>query len=485
MVTRSCDFIFMVTLDWYRLNARELRNCWGSLPFHRSLYRAAAATALIVWGITMVGCRPTEPKISDSDVDLVQDVPKVSAVPLRVWVASPVERPDILVRQWRSSSEQPIEVTALSEDELLQRSDLPADVLLAPTRLLGELLHRNWIAKLPERLLKSPSSAVEDNPGVIDQGDFLVNRSPPGLITATSYAGIQYGVPLGHSMIQLVGSSQVSDVEMSWEQLANRLDRNEIDLLPLAVEDNFIDASALVDRFLAIAMGVSPVNAKYGVLFEIRSLKARLTAEEFMFSARLLQKMAHQHNAAGWVTVLGAHSDAWEWIQQTDQTAYALISISGLDAKSRSMEAAKSIALEQTRHWNDGAGLMATLPVQCRQTVGATRFIQWISGDRRLADLQDSIPGLLPLRNTGILLADRLAQKNLQILQDQNLICELRTPHAAEYRSALAGQLISMLRGDQTAQQALEKAAVQWDAITGLHRKTMQAEYEKSLGLTL
>jgi hypothetical protein len=468
---------------FYARHSHHLTNeSWDRRRSYRCRFDGLVTLALISLVIPFCGCNSTESKPSEQTISATQETPKVSQVPLRIWITAGVDQPEILIRQWLSNSEQPIEVTTLSEAELLLRSNLPADVLLAPTRLLGELLHREWIVKLPDRLLQQrTASAAQSISDSLD--DSPLSQIPPGLVTATSYAGVNYGLPLGHSMNHLLGSPQVSDSEMTWELLASRLDRHEI--LPVTVEDSSIDRDALVDRFLAIAIGLSPVNAKYGVLFEIRSMKARLTADEFLFAARLLQKMASQHDSSSSVAVTGSHRDAWNWIHHSDHPAYALISVSGLDTQARSLEAAHWIPLVPTRHWNDGAGLMATMPSQCRQTAGAIRFIQWICGERTLADLQDSIPGLLPLRNTGILLADRIAQKNLQVMQDQNLVCEPRIPRSGEYRSTLANHLLSMLRGERTAQEALAAAAADWDQVTEQQRKLQQMEYEKSLGLTL
>jgi hypothetical protein len=431
-----------------------------------------------------IGCRPSSSESDVPDPALVE-APKVSTVPLRIWIAAPIDQPDLLIRQWLSDSEQPIEVTSVSEAELLQRSDMPADVLISPTRLLGELLHREWIVKLPERLTPDRRTSAQSNE-TADVPDAPAAEIPAGLKTATSYSAVQYGLPLGHSMIHLIGSASVTDQETSWQSLAERLKQAQPS--PIQVDAALVDANALVDRFLAIAFGVSPVNAKYGVLFEIRTMKARLTASEFLFAAELLHAMAAQPSASGGQAaagIVGSHADAWRWVNGSDQPAFALISVSGLDLESRALESAQWIPLTDSRSWNDGSGLMISMASQCRQTSQSIRFIEWMSSDRTLSNLKGSIPGLIPLASQGTTLADRISQQSLQNFRDLNLVCEPRLPRSHDYRRSLAARLLSMLRGEMNATEAMSAAASDWDQITDGVRKEQQAEYEKSLGLNL
>lgn len=408
---------------------------------------------------------------------------KVSQVPLRIFIVGRLEQPEALMRQWLAETEQPAEIRAISVSELFSASSLQADILVYPSRLLGELTHRQWVVRLPEAL--RDLSAADD---ATEQGSSL--SSLPGLITATSYDGFQYGVPLGFSIAGLMGSPVTTAEQMSYNQLNERLadllgvtELLEVtELEPMEWTPKEVDAEALVDRFLSIAFGVSQVNAKYGVLFEVRTMKSRLNQPEFVFAAELLKRLARQKEGIG--SVLGTHSFAWQWVQQQEAEAYAIVSPGELDLPSRSSDQGRSIPLKGAKNWNLGGGLIASLTAQCRQSAQSIRFVRWLAQDRTIASLEGNLSAAVAVSKSTSSLADRVNQQNLAALSDYNLSCEPRLRLTYRYRELLAAQLVLMVSGQLSVSEGLSASAGAWDSLTTDQFKTQQREYERSLGMT-
>ncbi len=437
----------------------------------------------VLW--QFVGCEPNHPGSNGSNQGTGTDQPtheKVSKVPLRVWIVSKTDPSQILVRRWLSESEQPIDVKILTEDELLSRQDCPADLLLIPTRMIGDVVSRKWVVKLPDAIGRSqpPStSGGETADESLDRREDASESAPRALIAATRYDGVRYGLPIGYSTIQLFGSHSTGPEALNLEGLQDRL--SKIDPRPLEFDDEQVDRDALVDRFLCVAFTASQVNVKYGVLFDVRSMSARLTSDEFVLAAKLLKGLANQPNAE--LSVIGSHDRAWKWINETQLPAYMLVSASGLDAETRMLDSAQWISLDEPRVWYDGSSLMACVTAQCRQTAHATRFVQWLHLPETIATLQPVLPGVVTTSNQSNTLAGRANQISLQNLQANNVSCEPRMAHTHEYRKALAAELIAILRGEKDIQSGLSAAVAAWDTISGQQLEIQRLEYEKSLDI--
>ena len=394
--------------------------CLGQIVIRRCL--TAGLASVVGWLCLVVGCaRLSSPGRRGAPAGSL-----VSPVPLRIWLVGRVDQPELLARQWRAYSDQPIEVRALSVAELLDRADCPADVVLFPSRLLGELLQRQWIVKLPASLLEN---AWADGQTPTDTAEFAV---PAGLATAASYEGVRYGQPLGFAGIRLIASATADASPTSWprliEQVVGRADQSP------EFEQVAVDADALVDRFLAVAFAQSEANPKYGILFDAHTMKARLNEVEFQLAARVLQALASQ--PGGVPSVLGSHAAAWTWVGQSERPAYALVSPTELGVDLEIGDAIQEVAVTPVRGWNSGAGILAALTSQCRQSAQSTRFIRWLAANQTLEALRPVASGILSPQVRGNDLINRLAQQVARDFQDANLSCEPRLPGVETYRQA-------------------------------------------------
>lgn len=422
-------------------------------------------------GSGLVGCKPDQ-RSGEKEDDSASISP--SKTPLRIWLAGTIQQSETLIRQWRGVSEQAIELHVLSVDELLASEKCPADLLLYPSRLLGELLKRQWIIKLP-KTLASPAKAESSDQDVSSASP----ESPPGLNIVCRYNSVTYALPLGYSKISLLGSSAVALESTTFDNLKETL--GKLPVGKIQFDDSLIDVDALVDRFLALAFGLSTINSKYGVLFDLRLMKSRLKNAEFVVAGEILHGLARQTDAIE--SVVGSHADAWKWVNGSSAAVFALASPSQIEADSVQLDSAHAVAIENARPWNSGSGIVASVTSQCRQSAQTARFAQWISKSQTLDTLRGLVPGLVSIESRGQNLAFRLISSDAVVMRQEALITEPRVAGAHLLRRAIANSLVQFLRGEQKLTDALASAAAECEKIVQQHSTSPRSDYEQSLGL--
>lgn len=420
-----------------------------------------------------VGCKPSTPSSTKEPAEQ-SSTPKASSIPLRVWLVGEITQPETLIRQWNAVSDQPVEFRPLHANELLDAEKCPADLLLYPARLLGELVRRQWIVKLPNALDYSKKPAV-----LVPDVEAEIAPAPAAMLAAAKYDAIQYGLPLGYSLLSVLASSASKTESTTWIELGQTLSavtRGAIDF-----DESKVDHEALVDRFLTIAFGIAEVNMKYGVLFDLKSMKPRLAAPEFLKAGEILQGLACQPNATE--SVIGSHSAAWSWINRVDQAAFAVVSPSQLSGEVLSLEGAHRIAIVGAKAWNSGAGVIASMATQCQQSTQTINFARWLSEHSTLDSLRGQVPGMVSSGARGVSLAERMMASDSSLLQRDDISNEPRFPAAYKLRESLAKQLVMFLKG-QSCEQSLSIAAKEWSKIIDEQgTASFKSDYEQSLGL--
>lgn len=430
-------------------------------------------TSASIASITLqLGCKPSPPNSTSESEKSAP--PKTSTVPLRVWLVGEIAQPETVIRQWNAVSEQPVEFRSLQTNEFFDSEKCAADLLLYPARLLGELVRRKWIVKLPSALdySKKPASTGRD---VEDE----IAPAPPAMLAAAKYNAIQYGLPLGYSLLSVLASSASKTDSTTWKELRQSL--TAVARRSVEFDDSKVDAEALVDRYLTIAFGIAEVNSKYGVLFDLKTMKPRLTAREFLEAGEILQGLASQPNAIE--SVIGSHSTAWSWINRVDQAAFAIASPSQLSGEVLSLEDAHKVAIDGGKAWNSGAGVIASMATQCQQSTQTINFARWLSEHTTLDSLRGQVPGMISSGVRGVSLAERMMASDSSLLQRDDISNEPRFPVAYRLRSSLAKQLVLFLKG-QSCEQALSTAADEWSKIVDEQGPaSFKSDYEQSLGL--
>ncbi|MCA9194679.1 MAG: hypothetical protein KDB03_23070 [Planctomycetales bacterium] len=431
-------------------------------------------------------------------------VTSTTEIPLRMWVVAPIASRDNFVRQWQSGSEQQLDIRSLTVEELLQESSCDCDVIVYPSRLTGELVSREWLTKLPSSL--TAQNGVAPVEGVSDNVLF----QPPAWAFQASYGASTYGMSLGCSLPIAIASPALAaelqpllneSNQLTWEQISPKLKQSE----PSNTWPGSTDIDALVDRFLALATSFSARNSKYGLLFEMQTMQARLTAPEFHRAAEMLILLAKQDPTA--VAAMGTHSAVWQWVSEAQESAIGLAVPSSLDTTSATLKGATVFHLmltpvvdpkssvstqldtQQPRQlsYNGGSGLVASISVECRQSGLASFLLKWLQESASRNVIAPLIPGIDPATSLGG--TDSTERRARQLLRDSwasdTVPAEPRLPRVEEYRHALGMHLVKLIRGEVAIDEALKSANDDWNRISEDAGTGQRNQYEKSLGLTM
>lgn len=457
----------------------------------------------VVGGVLLLAISGCQPKLEQIESDKSDDTTSAaSKIPLRVWVVAPEGELELFERQWLANSEQPLELRTLSMPELLQAPSSQCDVLLYPANLMGELIKREWIIRLPSSL---------SQPGATDSEESSISSTPAAWRAQADYGGETMGVSLGCAVPVFVASAALvtDDGSASWEQALAQLHVEANESPAFSFEAGDVDAEALVDRFLAIVASLSERDPGYGMLFDLQSMRARLADAEYRQAASLLAALAAQPE--GLASVLGSHSTAWTWGATRDTAALAIAApaqlstqaagitsgnIVELNLDSAATPTAESLGAEngatdvaanrpRIAWWSTGAGLVASQSSSCRQTNQANAFLRWLQIPATRGMLAGLLPGVessSPAAGSQTL--SWKAQRELsQQVTTKGLALEPRLPSSHLYRQALAAELQQFLSGQKNAQGALQDAARSWDAITEKAGQSQRRNYEQSLNL--
>ena len=437
----------------------------------RPLFLFAIAALLSV----VVGCDPQRANESNAQKPTA---PTTSTVPLRLWIVADVSDATLVERAWLTGSDQKLEIRTLTVAEFLAEKSCNCDVVMYPSRQLGELLDRKWLTKLPAAL----ATPAEDAPQV-----------PAAWNRQAIYGADAWGVPLGASVPLVVVSPAAIEATAQaddWDSLLKSL-RGDLEKQPLRkIDPAVVDRAALVDRFLAIAGGLSERTPDYGVLFELQTMAPRLTEPEFKRAAKILIDLTLQSSAgdvAASLPVVANASQAWTWVHAQPTPAIAIVAPSMLTADAAKATGGKAKRVPaKWNGWNTGSGLNASLSKNCRQSARASELLMWLrSSDTRqtLAPVVCGIESASPISGSDSTAwqASGLAS---ELSASASMPNELRLPRTEDYRNALADQLIAALSGDKSIEDALGAASDDWQKITEAHGRVLQrTEYERSLGL--
>lgn len=435
------------------------------------------------------GCQPAGESDS-AQLDSAQPT-SVSDVPLRVVVAGQADDVTLFERQWLAGSDQPIEVSVISPMDFLQTENVDGDVVLFPARFLGDMVRHGWIAKLPEAVLAS--DAADDIPVAGSAAAQAQTRVGPD----------QYAISLGCSLPSVLANeallsklenSDQGERQFTWTELLELLAPGQAETAADASADAVtetntdVDREALVDRFLAIAGGLNERNTKYGILFEMQTMSSRLEEPEFVEAANVLKSLYDL--PGGPASVLGSHENAWLSIVGLENPM--LVIANPAEFRTAGMKITEGAplriaTLSNTKGWNTGGGMLASIAADCRQSSRSVALLKWLGRTQTRSALAPVIVGVEPTSpSQGANSSAWLALQQLRAIQaGGSLPQEPSLPFATDYRQSLAEELLQFLAGDESAAKALSDAHRRWNEITLEAGATQRTDYERSLGLTL
>lgn len=429
---------------------------------------------VLMW--TFVGCESTS---NNSAERSKTSPPATSVVPLRLWIVGQVSDPSLVERAWLTGSDQKLEIRILTVEEYLSEKVCNCDVTIFPSRLLGEMIDRKWLTKLP---------------GSLTAPDQNVPQIPAAWARQASYGGDVWAVSLGASIpVTIVNESAAESASKGtdWDSLLKSLAIESTKSSTQKIDLATVNRAALVDRFLAIVGSLTQRSPDYGLLFDLQKMKPRLTDPEFVRAAELLLTLSQQTSdpETAIQSVASDSSQAWSWLNAQTKPALTIVSPALLNVSATKITGCKSIRVPaQSIGWNTGSGLIASLSASCRQSSRATELLHWLRQSETRHSLSLLIVGIESGSPTAGGNSSAWQARNIATEQAANskIPGELRLPRAEEYRSALSDSLITIMSGEKPIAEALSEASAAWQVITDARGRELQRhDYEQSLGLTL
>lgn len=473
-----------------------------------------ALVALVCW---LPGCKqPAQPnKKSGSSGSVAADKP---VVPLRVWFVGEEEGQTLLQRQWQATYDRPLELRMLTKEQLAKETRCDCDVLVFPALMLGELISRDWLAALPSALQPpnlvqlssdTPSTGASSN---TSSRDLPIEPQPAAWLEQARYGKQAWGLSLSVATPVVMANFDLPELptvranqevtsaasQAYWQSLIDSLaaaqgkasaaGRSTTDDKTLA---DVPDADALCDRFLVISTSISNREPRFGMLFDPENLQPRLSDESFAIAAGILRQL--QQAGASFASLVGDNAVAWNALsgEQPDVTigfpppASAEVDKLTTIQVSQPPTTPARAGARTTAGWNSGRGLLVSISSQCRQTGPSIDFARWIASENSRNSFSKRLHGFASesayAPGSSAWNAQRLVQR---LGQQARLPSEPRFPASLQYRRALGEQLVKLLRGEQTEQEALDAAADRWRLITAeLDQTQHRRAYEQSLGL--
>ena len=464
--------------------------------------------------LCLAGC-PSSPSSSTTPAEKLP----LSGVKLKLAVAGDPELAQAVARlqgEWNSQTGAEVEVLQISEKELLEAKDIPADAVLCDPRFIGIFAEQKMIVPVPASVQKtsqwadvfdlsrhqeaawggevvavpfgSPVFVIYYRADLLEQ----LNRKPPQ--TWAEY----------HELAKLMAGMKQSSGESPWFGTMEPLGAGWAGLV-----------------LLARAAPYAKHRDNYSTLFNIKTMEPLLAGppmvralEELAAAAKLGNPDALQSDPATVRTAFwqGKCSMAMTWPSAADRHHGEKSSIA---AKSQfpigfvELPGSNKVFNINNQAWETRsedenprvpllslAGRVGMVGKQSTQQEAAFQLLLWLSSEQNSPQISPASPATTLFRRSHLKQPMLWVEKGVSptaAIKYVELSAEtfhreqwlaLRIPGREEYLAALDEAVQSAVAGDVTAADALSKAAKRWREITekrGIDRQ--RAAYLHSLGL--
>src|SRR5688572_14687145 len=111
------------------------------MPLAASCLRSLATTLIVAGLVALVGC-PSAAPVDEADTPSAAHPPPV----VRLLVVDDPALATAVEREWKAAGRGDFELAQTTSGELAQAERLPADVIIYPAAMLGDLAERGLIA---------------------------------------------------------------------------------------------------------------------------------------------------------------------------------------------------------------------------------------------------------------------------------------------------------------------------------------------------
>jgi hypothetical protein len=451
-----------------------------------------ALLSLVFCVLALVGCSQSVP-------EPIAETPASARPPLKIWIVDAPELEKEISVRWQAASDQALRIEVFAMDGFAAREPFTADVVIYPALMLGDLVQKQVIGRLPPQVTAN-RGLDNAEPAPTDGG---VSLWPVRWRNSATFGSQLFAVPLGATNlgIAMVGTEGTLSLQnhssgkdansKSMEEWTQFLDRNEAARQESRVDRETLlekgllklsplEKSFLVDRFLFIA---STTDARNRGLFELVKMESRLNMPEFINSATILSRLSRLFPES----ILSEPTRAWEMtVAKSDASSGFAIGWPNVSLSNSSDLTAKVTVAPLA--WNPSRGLLASIGKKTRQTAVSRQFLAWLSEPDQREALR-SVCSRIELvagqndRN-GIRDDYRAFQAaNSHELPSEPMGLSLRMANADQYRAILADSLVEALRSPDKIESILAGCSTKWNQLTTtLGIETQRISEEQSLG---
>lgn len=453
----------------------------------RNTLGVIAVSCLFLSGIA--GCFPDRESQDSVRETNAQSAPApVSSVPLRILSMLAEETNAKLATAWNATSEQPIEIRAVTASELLTNSR-STDVVIAEALLMGDLQDLEALTPFPD--------------AVAQAAPFSRDTLLEGLLQQDSAWGNQlYGFPLVASLPCLWLGNDSVQPPTTWSDY-----QTLINALPVGRSAEPLASGFAVDTYLNRASMLT--GSEW--LFDPQDMAPVLETPPYVRALVELVEARKQYPSE-----LLSPTQIWELLSAGSlDIAIASPPVSLTEAQ---LQAGISFRMSQTPRSDEvymsdwrpasdftppsslgSSAYFLGVSSGCRQTSVARAFINWMASGEGYYEFRRAVGGLAVARQYSAEAAEmeRIGQTIVleggvaeyrtwfsDMMQRSALRPSMRLRGSEQYRSALDAAVIRAVQGEQTPEEALSQASQQWQAITTkLGIKTQLNSWRQSQGL--
>ncbi len=445
--------------------------------------------------MSIVGCGQSSKGPSDAVESSAASRPS-----LKIWIVDAPELEKELSVRWQAASDQALKIENFSARDALSREAFNADVVIYPGTLLGDLVKKDAISRLPLEAIATKESENSLDSIVYSWPVRWRNISTFGShvyavpLGATNLGAILYGVdfaPLNELQTLLNGSTDPKSQSIGhWNQLLTDVEkaltssarqREEWLLSRLAMLEDH-ERAALVDRFLFIA---STTKSRNRGLFDLLKMESRLSQPDFVNALNILSRMARLFPE----TIAEEPGKAWETaVSRKDQVSFAIGWPSSIATNPDDGETASTKGGVTPISWNPGRGLIASVGRKTKQTAVSCQFLLWLGEPEQREALRAVCPRIELTAEQSDRNSSGIGYRAFQLLNNRDNRVEpmelsLRMANADQYRSILADSLIAAIKSPDQIETILGACSRQWDQLTiQLGADTQRISEEQSLG---
>lgn len=375
----------------------------------------------------------------------------------------------LLRGEWSERAGGELVVNESTAAEVLSAELLAADVIIYPSRLVGELVARDWIRPVRKSVLESEEVDTD-------------NMYPLIRDHVLTYGNAVFGLSLGDAPLMLRSRTEVQVAEnASWTQVSTANTNDNLQL-------RFPYAIALLARSVAYAQGRSDSFS----CFDAESMRPQITEPPF---AKALQDMVASKNSSDG----GQPEYAFGWPSRgsDDANSYAALPIQRKTYQS----------LRRTWEENEAtrpvtflgfAGRSVSVARATRNSSSAFKLLNWLVSDGVASQVSPRSDATLWFRksqasNAGKWMPDGNADSETvalvgELLSANQFFLVPRIQAIDDYLSSLdksvKAAIVANDAADETIDATLANLAAEWEAITDrVGREGQRTAYRMHLGL--